>query len=184
MQTYSAPEISQFLKTMDEFLSETTEVIIIGGTAAALAYKVSRFTTDVDIFYARAERLKEAHLKAQDKLKIEIPLEQAAVADGPYNFEDRLCDVDLKLKFLKVRVPEIHDLILMKTMRSYAHDLDAIREMAEKNTLDLSVFRDRFLNEMTHVIGENSRIQINFLAMIETAFGEKAVEEIVKELKF
>jgi hypothetical protein len=113
--------------------------------------------------------LKGAHAKAQKKLNVGIALEQPATTDAPYEFEDRLEELDLQHKYLKVWVPEVHDLILMKTMRAYDHDLEVIQQIVEEkeNEVKLDVLVDRLINEMTHVIGEPERIKGNFLAVVE-----------------
>ena len=54
---------------------------------------------------------------------IAIPIDTAAVADLPWNFEDRLVVV-LGLPRLEVRAPESHDLVLSKISRWSEGDED------------------------------------------------------------
>jgi len=64
--------------------------------------------------------VKQAYEKAKKDTGLDIPLSQAGVADAPYNFEDRLTTYDeIPMQKLVVRIPEIHDLILMKGIRCY-----------------------------------------------------------------
>jgi hypothetical protein len=78
--------------------------------------------------------LDSAYKKAKEDTGLQIPLSQAGVADAPYNFEDRLIEYKrLKLKQLIIKIPEIHDFILMKTIRGYVHDFDVIEEISKKN---------------------------------------------------
>ena len=49
---FDPDQILKFLKALDGYLSEKHEVILIGGSAASLAYRVSKATKDVD-FYGR-----------------------------------------------------------------------------------------------------------------------------------
>jgi len=50
-------------------------------------------------------------------------MDLVGVHNASYENEDRLKELNrIKLKNLRLLVPEIHDLILMKTIRGYAHD--------------------------------------------------------------
>lgn len=129
---YASREIRTLLKAIDANLNKKFEIILIGGAAALLAYKATRLTHDIDSFN-NIGALKMAYEKAKQDTKLEIPLSQAGVADAPYNFEERLVKYNkLKLKKLIIKIPEIHDFILMKTIRGYEHDLDVIEEIFQK----------------------------------------------------
>jgi len=39
-----------------------------------------------------------------------VPIEKAGVSDGPYHYEDRIQIVSMRLKKLRILVPERHDL--------------------------------------------------------------------------
>lgn len=41
MRDYSAEEVEQLLKKVDTYLGSKVDLILIGGTAAMLAYKIS-----------------------------------------------------------------------------------------------------------------------------------------------
>jgi predicted nucleotidyltransferase len=73
LKKYTAKETEQFLKTIDSFLSKEVEIIIIGGTAAALAYKVSMATQDIDTWNS-TQGILTAHKKAKVKTKLDIPM--------------------------------------------------------------------------------------------------------------
>lgn len=53
----------------------------------------------------------------------------SCVADAPHDFESRLERTLPELRRLVALVPERHDLVLMKTLRCYEHDLEAIVEL-------------------------------------------------------
>lgn len=58
--------------------------------------------------------------------------------------ETRLIRVLPRLARLVVRVPEKHDLVLMKTVRGYEHDLQAAEEIHANSPLDLEILVSRF----------------------------------------
>jgi hypothetical protein len=48
MRTFGKDEFEQFLAAVDQALTHPVDVIVIGGTAAALHYGVTRRTHDID----------------------------------------------------------------------------------------------------------------------------------------
>jgi hypothetical protein len=102
-----------------------------------------------------------------------VPVEHAGVADAPYDFEGRLQSLELSgITRLRLRVPEKHDLVLMKMIRGYEHDLETAREIHVKHGLDLDVLLDRYTEEMTHVIGDPHTLDLKLLALVERLFGD------------
>ena len=67
---------------------------IIGGSAAALAYEVSRYTNDIDTV-DDVSKIQTAYEAAKSETGLEIPFGPARVADFPYEYESRLEDVPL-----------------------------------------------------------------------------------------
>ena len=117
MKNYSRSEIESFLLAIDEHLTKKFSVIIIGGTAAALAYGAQDYTRDIDTVTV-LNPIEDAYEAAKKKTGLNIPMEPVGVWDAPYNYEDRLETYPLKgAKRLSVRVPEKHDLALMKMVR-------------------------------------------------------------------
>lgn len=180
-QKYGPAEVKILFVSIDSHLTGKAQVIVIGGTAALLAYKATKLTQDIDSFNLITKDLRKAYETAKSETGMNIPLSQAAVADGPYNFEDRLVEYqNSKFKRLSVLIPEIHDLVLMKTVRGYEHDLDLIEEIAKKNTVQKKTLIERFETEMDHVIGNQRRLNLNFAAVLARCFGEKVATSWVK----
>jgi len=71
---------------------------------------------------------------------------------------------------LIVRVPERHDLILMKTGRGYEHDLEAAEAIHRQSPLDLDVLVKRYMEEMGAVVIAPKHLRGSFLTMIERLF--------------
>lgn len=182
MKRYTAKEIEMFLKTMDSFLLKEVEIIIIGGTAAALAYNVTKATQDIDTWNSTKD-LTEAYEMAKEKTSLDIPLGQVPVGDAPYNFEDRLIAYRPK-SFNKLRIlfPEIIDLILMKTLRGYEHDLEAIEEMIKNKKVAVDGLIKRYVEELVSAIGDKKKIDLNFLAVVERCYDAKALKSAVAKI--
>lgn len=169
MRVFLREQLERFLEAVDGALAGPVEVIVIGGSAAALHYGVTRATHDIDTWTTVQAELAAAAERARAATGLEIPLEMSGVADAPFEFESRLERILPHLARLHVMVPEKHDLVLMKAMRCYEHDLQAIAEIHAHSPLDLHTLVQRFMEEMTP-IGDPERIRGNILAVVERLF--------------
>jgi hypothetical protein len=180
MRTFLKDELERFLAAVDRALVGPVDVVVIGGTAAALRYGVTRATHDIDTWTAVQKDLALAVEKARATTRLHIPVARSAVADAPADFESRLERVLPHLERLRVLVPEKHDLVLMKAMRGYEHDLQAIEEIHAHSPLELATLVRRFQDEMTP-IGDPARIRGNVLALVERLF-PSAVRDVERRL--
>jgi hypothetical protein len=103
----------------------------------------------------------------------------AEVFDPPYCYEARLQQYDqVNLRFLKVYVPEQHDLALMKIVRGYENDIQTICEIHENMPFCFETLIKRFLTEMTQAIGNSKMIRMNFLLAISELFGDELADQV------
>lgn len=174
-------QIQKFLRAVDRSLKEPVTVLVIGGTAATLRYGATRVTQDIDTLSAISKALADAASEARAKTGLDIPINRVTVADAPEDYESRLERVLPRLKRLRVLIPERHDLVLMKAMRAYEHDLQVIGEIHAHAPLSLDILVGRFLDEMSP-IGDPRRIRQNFLLVIEHLFPDD-VEEVEQRLR-
>jgi Nucleotidyltransferase of unknown function (DUF6036) len=174
VKTYNRKELLSFLAKIDEQLDEPTGIEIIGGAAALIAYGAHSPTRDIDSFRSIDEKIWEA----ASRVTPGIPLQQASIADPPYNYEDRRESLDLPFRNLTVVVPERHDLVLMKTIRAYRHDVDVIEEMHRACPLDLETLVERFDNEMAQAVVDPRNLRLNFLHVIERLFGSSNANRV------
>ena len=181
MRTYLKEELERFLEAVDGALTRPVEVIVIGGTAAALHYGLKHPTRDIDTWNALDADLTSAVRRAQATTGLQVPVAKSAVAEAPEDFEVRLVRVLPRLTRLVVRVPEKHDLVLMKTIRGDEHDLQAAEEIHANSPLDLEILVRRFEKEMDP-IGPHERFRGHFLALVERLFPE-AVDGVFVRLK-
>lgn len=181
MRTFLKDELERFLEAVDQVLAQPLDVIVIGGTAAALHYGVTRATHDIDTWTTVQRDLAAAAERARVSTGLDIPVTQSGVADAPYDFESRLERVLPHFDRLRVLVPEKHDLALMKAIRGYEHDLQAIGEIHAYSPLDLDTLIGRFQDEMTP-IGDPVRIRGNILAVVERLFPD-CVDDVARRLR-
>ena len=174
MRYYVRAEIERFLRAVDRALGRRATIIVIGGGAAALKYRIDDPTTDIDTFNALGADLRRAIEAARKATGLPMPFEQSGVADGPYDFEDRLLRALPSLMRLTVVVPERHDLALMKTVRGDQADFAKLEAIHERTPLDLSVLLQRYEEEMGHVVIDPRRLRGNFLALVESLFPDAA----------
>jgi hypothetical protein len=171
---YVRTEIERFLRAVDLALERSATVVVIGGGAAALKYQIDDPTTDIDTFNPLGADLKRAIAAARAATGLAMPFEQSGIADGPYDFEERLLRALPRLARLTVLVPERHDLALMKTVRGDQADFAKLRAIHGRKPLDLSVLLRRYEEEMGHVVIDPGRLRANFLALVEGLFPDAA----------
>jgi hypothetical protein len=128
VRKYSKAELVAFLRKVDGRLQERATFTVIGGAAAVLAYGATKPTGDIDTWGSVPGSVEKAALEILNQGGEFVPIGSAGVADLPYESEDRFRPAPLKLKRLKVLVPDRYDLALSKTVRGYAHDFEAIEE--------------------------------------------------------
>jgi hypothetical protein len=178
MRRFVTQELQSYLKAVDGLLKAPFHLIAIGGAAASLGFRSDRGTHDIDTIND-VSPIRDALDEAAAKTGLRIPVCSVGIWDGPYEFEDRLRRVAIKgLKRLSVLVPEVHDWVLMKSMRADERDLEAIEDVSKRVHLDLDLLCDRFVKEMTHVMGPRRQVEDNFLAVVERLFGEEAADRM------
>ena len=89
MRYFDRAEIERFLRAVDKALQKRATIILIGGGAVAVKYRVDLPTSDIDTFDAIGNDLRRAIDVAREATGLPMPFEQSGVADGPYGFEDR-----------------------------------------------------------------------------------------------
>lgn len=183
MRFFAAREIRAFLKAVDRHAEAPSRLVVIGGAAAALSFRSTSGTADIDTAN-NSTGLRRACERARDETGWEMPLGPAGVFDGPYEYESRLKRVRIRgLRKLQVLVPEKHDWALMKIVRLIEKDIEDIKEVAKATGLDKDVFLNRFLDEMTHVVGRRETLILNFLAMMEELYGKVEADRMEKAIR-
>ena len=125
----------------------------------------------------------KAAANAREATGLAVPIEKAGVADGPYHCEDRIRRVAIRLKKLRILVPERHDLALMKVVRGDRHDEDMIAEIHAHHPLRLDTLLKRFEEEMGHVTKDERILRSQFRALISRLFGPEAAKRVPAKRK-
>ena len=87
---YTREELVKFVRSMDRVIEEPTEILVIGGAAAALKYGATASTKDIDTWHAVPRAVAKAAADARTETGLPVPIEKAGVSDGPYHYEDRI----------------------------------------------------------------------------------------------
>jgi hypothetical protein len=178
---FAADDLLKFLQLVDRELSRRCRIVLIGGGAVALAHHGRHTTMDLDLWEDPGKEFWAA--VAWVRLERNVPVQKAAIAEPPYDFEDRLRPLRLRgLKKLEVFVPEPHDLVLMKTARGEPHDLDAIEDIHRDVGLRLETLIERFHETKDQVTGRPQLFKLKFLAVTARLFGEKIAQGVEAEL--
>jgi hypothetical protein len=171
-------EIRDYFRLIDERLTKPTRLLVIGGAAVALGWDEHHATPDVDLFNHPGLEFLEA-VAACRNLPGAIPISTVGIASPPYDFEDRLTLVPIDgLQFLRVFIPEAHDLALLKLVRGEAHDLDAIEDMHRVAPFTLDALLARYHETRHTLIGPERRLRTSFLALVTRLFGEDCADAL------
>jgi len=174
-------EIERFLVAVDRALRRRVEVVIIGGAAAAVQYGFDKGTRDIDTWTTVPRDLAAAVRQAHQSTGLAVPFQKSGVADGPFDLEARLRRALPRLRRLRVMVPERHDLVLMKTVRGYEHDLEAIEAIHRRSPLKLEVLLTRYEEEMGAVVTSPVRLRGNLLTLVERLFPDE-LDDVAERL--
>ena len=156
---------------------------MIGGAAISLAYQGTHATSDLDLWPQSKKAFWQAVERATAKSKHPVPVQEAAIAEAPESFEERLKPLRITdLRQLRAFVPEAHDLVLMKTARGEAHDLDGIEDIHRANPLRLETLVERYEEMRATIIGPPSRFLTSFLAVVFRLYGDSRATDLKQQL--
>lgn len=139
MQMFGKHELEETLERIDEeaFLelgevAVRLPVVIVGGSAFMLRDLTKRPAThDIDILQADT-RIKEV-LKRYKLINSAV----AAYMDQiPYNFEDRLYELNISSKAIRWLTPSLEDLVVMKLYAWRPNDIDDVTNEAVLSRID------------------------------------------------
>jgi len=183
MRRFSDDEIISFISALDRALPGPFEVEIIGSAAAILLYHIRTVTEDIDTI-TFVDDIEGVIAEVGEAIGLPVPMGVAGVWDGPYSYRSRRLPVELPgLKNLRIYVPERHDWALMKIIRLKQKDREHILKVRDAVGFDPDAFLERFLGDMTHVIGRKEDLVYNFLAMMEDLFGHEVMVRMGRAIK-
>jgi hypothetical protein len=182
--TFGRAELLAFLRGVDAALTRPGGIRLIGGAAIGLRYAPALRTRDLD--YAWADREVEAAIvEVVARRPKGLPAAQTGLYFAPYDHEERLEQLAVPgLKYLRVEIPERHDLAIMKIARGYDRDLEAVAQIHRAEALDLRTLVTRF--DRTWITGPQRLADLAFLVAVETLFGGPAIataERLLERLR-
>lgn len=183
MPIYSPKELRNFIILLDRELTGRAEVV--GGAAAALHYNAKGGTVDIDAYGSirhLSQALKRIKVKYPD---LRIPFTQSAVAHGPQEMDSCYEAYEESLfTNLKIFIPEVHDLILLKTARCDEKDLSDIKRLAQQREVKAETLLTRFKNEMLPSNPASDEVLLyNYLTVVGILFGQELADEHEKALQ-
>ena len=145
--------VLSFLKSLEEHLDPNREVelFIGGGAAILLAYDGTLATVDVDFIGVKSGLLLEmsellgkgSEFHRQTKLYFDVI--PPGLFPAEMGWRGRAIWVDLpELQCIRLRVLEIHDLIISKLKRFADKDRQDIRTLCNRPDVDVRTLRDRY----------------------------------------
>jgi hypothetical protein len=173
VRTFGRNAIMAFLTEIDDQLHQPVVMEIVGGTAALLAHGAQTETKDINSLSPFDQRI----LGAAPLTTHEIPLVQTTVS-APDWYEERRFKPDLGFRNLVIWVPERHDLMLMKALRSAKHDLQIIDEMHHVEPFDLETIVERYnfgMRQAIRGLGGHLIFDQRIQAILQKLFGGKSV---------
>lgn len=174
MTKFGKSDLVAFVNALDRKLGSAQSIVVIGGAAAALNYDSGTKTSDVDVMTGFSAEIAAAAVEARRATGLAVAVGPVTVADPPLNYEDRLKSArGLDFKRLIVVFPDKYDLALMKTVRGYQHDLDAIEGIHRRHRLSMKVLVDRFEAEMGQAIADPRKLRLNMAMLVARLYGLK-----------
>jgi len=151
-----------FLQELDSLLSEEVALHCLGGFVLAVLYKLPRPTADVDYVNinplpAQEHLLTIAGLGSRLAKKHKLYLQRASVADLPYNYEDRLAELDLRLHHLRIFTLEIYDLVLSKICSPRPKDFEDAKYLITTQNLVYDILYARWQSDLQSLVPHPER---------------------------
>jgi hypothetical protein len=177
VRKFSSEEVARVLKAADAHLSRPARLVVIGGTAIGLLSDTRRVTSDLDVLSDTEAAVLEALQRAQVETGLPVPIQPVSIYSAPYDFKDRLQPLPIKgLRHLDARLPEAHDLALMKIARGRTNDLDAIETLHAHRPLRFDTLLERFRE--TEVEGSRTDFEISFILTVERLYGPHKAQDV------
>ncbi len=144
---------SEFLAEVDWQLTDTVHLHCVGGFTATVVYGIPRHTGDLDYIHVvpRQAAQELEHVGGPGSAlakKHKVFIHSAGVVELPYEYENRLRELDLGLTRLHIWIAEIYDLILSKLTRNSPKDMEDVKFLAGRHQLDFAVLYERWSSDM------------------------------------
>ncbi len=172
MLTNRPPEPwNSFLRDIDEFADEPTELHLLGGFVVTVLYGLSRPTQDIDALTAKRlthELLKYAGKGSPLHKKHDVYLDPVGVVTTPEDYADRLTEAFAgQYNNLTLLALDPYDIALTKIERNSARDREDVKHLARTVPFDLDVLKHRYHNELRIYLGNPAREDLTLKLWVE-----------------
>lgn len=160
-----------FLREIDDFLDEETQVHCLGGFVVTVIYGADRSTVDLDALslVERDSPLWEFAGRGSDLHKRHrVYLDRVGIAPLPENYAERMTEVFIGLfNRLRLYALDPYDVALAKIERNSARDREDVKHLARAVPFDLQILKQRYHNELRVYLGNPEREDLTLNLWIE-----------------
>ena len=173
------PPWIDFLHDVDHALGGSVEVHCLGGFVLGVLYDLPRPTGDVDfVEVAPSEAGEDLLLVAGEgsalSRRYNLRFHRVTIAEYPEGYASRLLDLTPRgFKHLRLRVFEVHDLVLAKLGRNSARDRADVEFLARRGVVDRRVLESRFETELRPYVLREERHGAALRLWLDECFGPK-----------
>jgi hypothetical protein len=183
-QRFDRAQLVTFVRALDRNLEGPARLLIVGGAAATLAYGANTNTSDIDVLNVLAGSdadIAAASSNARRQTNLAVDVSPAAVAELPYNYEDRVKELRLGLRRLALVVPDKYDLVLSKAIRGWDNDLATIEAIHKHHRLARTTLLGRFETEVVKIATADPRnLRFNMLAIVDRLYGSVEKDKLAR----
>lgn len=163
---------------IDKELEQKSNLYLIGGAAASIAYNSKSGTIDIDL-WKKESLIEEAYKKVIKKHPhLKLPFGPAKVNIDSNKMLKRFLGLsEPKFKYLKIYVPDPEDLFLLKAQRADEKDIEDLSQLHKKQHLKPEIIFKRFKEDLLPLnYGSNERLTDHYLFAVASVFGEKIAD--------
>lgn len=186
MGSLTKKQVEELFKNIDAKLQKQIDLFVIGGVSAVLGYNVTKITDDVDIDGKVDSELDTLFNQEAKKLNLDLYLSSKGVFFPPEDYRSRAHFTDYPKNKLRVWFLNQYDLAISKIDRGLDKDYDDIKRVHEKSPFDrnqlINLFNDEYINVVA--TGNLREKKMNLIDLISNLFGDSAVEDTKKQIKF
>ncbi len=179
-------DVMSFLKVLEQQLepNRQVELYVGGGAAILLAYDGTLATVDVDFIGQKSGLLLEMSKllgkgsETHRKTKLYFDVVPPGLFPSDLGWRNRTIRIDLpQLRNIRLRVLEIHDLIISKLKRFSGKDRRDVRALCNRPEIDIHILRARYREaRLLRDHDEREEMDVNFRVVEVEYLGRKPTE--------
>ena len=163
-------DLLNWLKEVDGKLGRDMIVVAVGGTAMTLL-DLKESTRDVD-FCVESKDVAEFKKITQSKLFVVDIFQNGFIfaLQLPENYIEKAIDQVGRFTYLKLKVLGLEDIVLTKTSRLNARDIDDIKSLAKTGKINVNYLKERFEEIVETFAGREEDFRYHFDLVLKMFF--------------